>query len=90
MIQVRNVPPELHAELRRRARLRGMTLTAFVQQILEREVQRPDRDEVFARILARRANWAGRFSRGEGARLVREGREELEVEWARWFSTPPR
>lgn len=38
MIQVRNVPDSLHRELVRRAEARGMTLTAYVQSILEREV----------------------------------------------------
>ncbi|HEU4355513.1 MAG TPA: toxin-antitoxin system HicB family antitoxin [Actinomycetota bacterium] len=55
MIQVRNVPPELHAELVRRARLEGKTLTQYVQDVLERDVGRPPADEVFARIRARTA-----------------------------------
>ncbi len=50
MIQVRNVPDALHQELVRRARVRGETLTAYIQGILEREVARPDREEVFERI----------------------------------------
>ena len=54
MIQVRNVPDRLHRELVRRAKLRGRTLTEFIQEILEREVARPPASEVFERI-ARRA-----------------------------------
>ncbi len=50
MIQVRSVPASLHRELVRRARARNMTLTDYVQEILEREVARPPADEVFARI----------------------------------------
>ncbi len=50
MIQVRNVPDALHRELVRRARARGVTLTAFVQEVLEREVARPDRADVVRRI----------------------------------------
>jgi len=53
MIQVRDVRPELHAELVRRAGLRGMSLTAYIEEILEREVARPPADEVFDRIEAR-------------------------------------
>jgi plasmid stability protein len=53
MIQVRNVPDRLHRELRRRAKRRGQTLTAFVQEILEREVSRPDPQDVYARIESR-------------------------------------
>ena len=50
MIQVRNVPDALHGELIRRARARGQTLTDYIQGILEREVSRPDPEEVFRRI----------------------------------------
>lgn len=53
MIQVRNVPKRLHRELQRRARARGETLTRYIQGVLEREVARPPRDEVFERLAAR-------------------------------------
>lgn len=53
MIQVRNVPDRLHRELSRRAKKSSKTLTDYVQEILEREVARPTREEVFARIAAR-------------------------------------
>ncbi|MEE2846754.1 MAG: toxin-antitoxin system HicB family antitoxin [Gemmatimonadota bacterium] len=46
MIQVRNVPESLHRELVRRADLHGQSLTAYVQDILEREVSRPPRTEI--------------------------------------------
>ena len=52
MIQVRNVPETLHRELVRRATARGQTLTAYIQEILEREVARPPVEEVLARIRA--------------------------------------
>ena len=52
MIQVRSVPAALHRELVKRARARGQTLTEYVQGILEREVARPPRHVVFARIAA--------------------------------------
>lgn len=50
MIQVRNVPNALHRELVRRAKERGQTLTAYVQEVLEREVRRTSRQEVVRRI----------------------------------------
>ena len=53
MIQVRNVPPGLHRELARRAKVRGETLTQYIQGILEREVARPLAEEVFARVRGR-------------------------------------
>jgi len=53
MIQVRNVPGELHAELVKRARARGQTLTDYLQEVLEREVARPLPEEVFRTVEAR-------------------------------------
>jgi antitoxin FitA len=53
MIQVRNVPDELHAELVKRARARGQTLTDYLQELLEREVARPLPEEVFRTVAAR-------------------------------------
>lgn len=50
MIQVRNVPDTLHRALVRRARARGQPLTAYIQEILEREVARTDRKEVMRRL----------------------------------------
>jgi hypothetical protein len=50
MIQIRNVPERMHRELMRRARARGLTLTAYIEQILERELSRPPAAEVFERI----------------------------------------
>lgn len=53
MIQIRNVSDRTHRELVRRAKARNQTLTAFIEEILEREVARPTKDEVFARIRSR-------------------------------------
>jgi plasmid stability protein len=47
MIQVRNVSDDLHKELVRRAKTKGLTLSAYVESLLEREIARPDRDAVF-------------------------------------------
>lgn len=52
MIQVRNVPDALHQELVRRAAAEGLTLTAYVQRLLEREVARPPRAQVLDRLRA--------------------------------------
>jgi antitoxin FitA len=53
MIQVRNVPDRLHRVLTRRARSRGQTLTAYIEDILEREASRPTAEELEARIRSR-------------------------------------
>jgi hypothetical protein len=53
MIQVRNVSDRTHGELVRRAKARGQTLTVYIAEILEREISRPSRDEIFARVRTR-------------------------------------
>ena len=72
MIQVRNVPESLHGELVRRAEERGMSLTGYIQEILEREVSLPSREEVLRRLRG--------LKRVEldfpVAELIREGRRE--------------
>lgn len=55
MIQVRNVSDRLHRELTRRAKLAGLSLTDYIEQILEREIARPTSVEVFERIATREA-----------------------------------
>lgn len=74
MIQVRNVPPELHAELVRRARLRGLTLTSYVQAILEREVERPPAEEIWARIDTRRKLRRSALTTDQIVAIIREMR----------------
>lgn len=50
MVQVRNVSDRLHRELVRRAKARGQTLSAYIEELLEREVALPPAEEVFERI----------------------------------------
>lgn len=49
MLQVRNVPDELHAELRRRAAAAGVSLSDYVLRELQRVAERSTAAEVFAR-----------------------------------------
>lgn len=48
-LQVRNVPDEVHAELRRRAAQAGMSLQEYLRALLDEVVQRPTVEEVLAR-----------------------------------------
>jgi plasmid stability protein len=75
MIQVRNVPDRLHRELLRRAKARGQTLTDYIQKILEREVVRPEAEEVFERVARHSRVELGRAA----ADLIREEREGREA-----------
>ena len=88
MIQIRNVSDALHAELMRRAQLQGQTLTAYLEEILEREVARPPIADVLARIEARRPLLPR--DGPSGSRTSREVRREMEEDWDRLFSTPRR
>ncbi len=54
MLQVRNVPDDLHAELRRRAAEAGMSLSDYVLRELRRVAERSPMAEVFARSAAMR------------------------------------
>lgn len=72
MIQVRNVSDTLHRELVRRARRRGLTLTRYIEEILEREVAQPPLEPILDRIAAR-----PRVDLGiTAAELIREEREQ--------------
>lgn len=53
MIQIRNVPDDLHRQLIERARARGVPLTRYLEDILHREVSRPPADEIVERIATR-------------------------------------
>ena len=74
MIQVRNVPDRMHRELVKRAKMRGQTLSDYIESILEREIERPPAEEVFERLR--------RLPRVElprpAADYIREAREERE------------
>ena len=50
MLQIRNVPDDVHRRLKARAALSGMTMSDFVLREIEQSLARPTRDEIFARI----------------------------------------
>lgn len=54
MLQVRNVPSQLHRTLKARAALAGMSLSEYVLRELERSVDRPTVDELRRRLAQRR------------------------------------
>jgi len=76
MIQVRNVSNRTHGELKRRAKARGQTLTAYIEEILEREVARPTKEEVFAQIRKRPPIMLD----VPAAEIIREARREAGLE----------
>ncbi len=55
MLQVRDVPDDVHAELRRRAAAAGMSLSDFARQELSRVARRPALADLLDRAAARPA-----------------------------------
>lgn len=53
MIQVRNVPPELHRKLKARAALSGMSLSDYLLRELRRLAERPTPEEMRDRLEGR-------------------------------------
>ncbi len=53
MLQVRDVPDDVHAELRRRAAAVGMSMSDFTRQELTRLAQRPTLADLFDRAARR-------------------------------------
>lgn len=53
MIQIRNVPDELHRRLKARAAMEGMTLSDFLMNEIRRSVQRPTINELRQRLSER-------------------------------------
>lgn len=54
MVQIRNVPSELHRELKARAALEGMSLSEYLLRELRHVVERPTLDEMRKRLERRR------------------------------------
>jgi antitoxin FitA len=54
MVQIRNVPDELHRKLKARAAGAGQTLSDYLLAELERLAARPTREEMLARIHGRK------------------------------------
>lgn len=50
MIQIRNVPDELHREAKVRAARAGMTLSAYLLREIQRSLEAPDIEELMERL----------------------------------------
>ena len=55
MVQIRNVPNELHRRLKARAALAGMTLSDYLLHEMRRVAERPSVEELRARLQGRSA-----------------------------------
>jgi plasmid stability protein len=73
MIQIRNVPPELHLKLKARAAKLGLSLSDYLLQGAEREVARPTMEEMLDR-LAKLPRIDTPESAADAVRAERDGR----------------
>ena len=80
MIQVRNVPDDVHREAKARAARAGLSLSDFLLRELERALSVPPVEEVLARIAARERPQLSESP----AQTIRSEREQ------RWSSPTPR
>jgi plasmid stability protein len=53
MIQVRNVPDDVHRTLKARAAAAGMSLSDYIKRDLEEAASRPSIEEIDERVMAR-------------------------------------
>jgi len=73
MIQIRNVPDELHRRLKARAAMAGMSLSDYLLDEIRRAAERPTLEELRAR-LERRAAVSPAVSPERAVRAERDGR----------------
>jgi antitoxin FitA len=76
IIQVKNVPVEMHSELRRRADQEGMTIRDYVLKLIERDQRVPSRRDWLERVSELEPVAVSRSA----VEMVREGREERDRE----------
>jgi hypothetical protein len=75
MIQLRNVPEELHRELKAKAARQGVTLSDLIVRELPRIARQPTPQEIMERIRSREPVLDG----PSGAEMVRAVREERDA-----------
>jgi hypothetical protein len=78
-IQLKNVPEAVHAELRRRAKLRGTTIRDYVLDLIERDQETVPYEEWIEEV----RSWPPLDLPESPAEAVRAIREEREEELAR-------
>jgi plasmid stability protein len=72
MIQIRNVPDDLHRELKMRAAAAGMSMSDYIKRELSRRSRKSTIQEVAARSQGRGAEW--NLTTQEIVDTIREGR----------------
>ncbi len=73
MVQIRNVPDDMHRELKARAALAGMSISEYLLRELRRSLERPTREALLRR-LAKRAPTRLRPTPAKAVRAERDRR----------------
>ena len=60
MVQIRNVPIELHRRLKARAAIEGMSMSDYVLRELRKALDRPTRQDILERLRAQPVRRLGR------------------------------
>jgi plasmid stability protein len=71
MVQIRNVPPEVHRRLKARAAIEGLSMSDYVLREIRKALDRPTRQEILERLRARPA----RQLRKSAAEVIRAERD---------------
>lgn len=71
MVQIRNVPPDVHRRLKARAAIEGLSMSDYVLREIRKALERPTRQEVLDRLRARPA----RQLRRSAAEVIRAERD---------------
>ena len=71
MVQIRNVPPELHRRLKARAAIEGLSMSDYVLREIRKALDQPTRQEILERLRARPA----RQLRRSAAEVIRAERD---------------
>jgi hypothetical protein len=76
IIQVKNVPPAMHTELKRRAEQDGLTIRDYVLKLIERDQRLPSKSDWLDRVAELEPVTVSRSA----VEAVREAREERDRE----------
>jgi plasmid stability protein len=71
MVQIRNVPTDLHRRLKARAAIEGMSMSDYVMRELRKALDRPTRHEILERLRAQPVRRLGR----RAAEVIRAERD---------------
>ena len=76
-LQLKNIPEKTKRKLRSRARNEGMSMSEYVRKLIERDLNRPTREEMLARLRSLPPITSARTAAEDVEDARREREEEL-------------